>query len=59
MLVLGQEVVGGDVVDERLVHQPFDGSALGPRVTEFVPQRTHFRVFLVQLVLERRKAPDQ
>jgi hypothetical protein len=53
--VVGQESVGGLGVDERVVHQPLDRSALGSGVAEGVPDRQQMRVLLVQFVLEPAK----
>ena len=50
--MIAEEMLAGGLIDEPLVQQPFDGSALGPRVTEGLPHRYQIRVFLIKLVLE-------
>jgi hypothetical protein len=50
--VVGSEPVRGAIIDESLVQQPLDGSALGSSVTKGVPRRNQFGVVVVDLLLE-------
>ncbi len=46
------ELLGVVVVDESLVKQPLDGTALGSNVAQGVPRRNQFGVVFIDLVLE-------
>jgi len=46
------ELLRGVLVDELLVQQPLDGSALGSNVTQGVPRRNQLGVVFIDLGLE-------
>ena len=48
----GQKAAGSIVIDERIVGQPLDGTALGANIAERVPRRQQIRILLVELVPE-------
>ena len=50
--MVGSEPVRGLVIDESLVEQPLDGSALGSNVTQGVPRRNQLGVVFIDLGLE-------
>jgi hypothetical protein len=50
--VVGRELLRRAVVDESVVKQPLDGSALGSSIAQGVPRRDQFGVVFIEFVLE-------
>src|SRR5262249_51562156 len=50
--VAGQEAAGSVVVDQQVIGEPLNSTALGADVAEGVPRRHQFWILLVELVLE-------
>ena len=48
----GQKAAGSIVIDERIVGQPSDGTALSANIAECAPRWQQVRILLVELVPE-------